>query len=100
MAVFHFGEQQHRACLRHGFHHQHAGHDGIFRKMSLKERLVDGDIFNGDNALFAPDLNNAIEQQKGIAVRQNRHDLLDVERAAGGRLVDHRRSRIVRVIHT
>ena len=79
VAVGDFGEQQRRAGLRHGFHDQHARHNGIIGKMSAEKRLVDRNILNGDDALGADHLHHAIEQQHGVAMRQQLDQLADVE---------------------
>jgi hypothetical protein len=47
--------------------------------MPLKKRLVDGDILDRHQPLGGFKLNNPVDQQKGISVRQEIHDLLNVE---------------------
>ena len=42
--------------------------------MPDKKGLVDGDVLDGDNPLFALQFQNAVDQQKRIAVRQNLQD--------------------------
>jgi hypothetical protein len=51
--------------------------------VTLEERLVDRDVFDGDNALQALDFDDPIYQQERIPMRQDRHNLLYVERARG-----------------
>jgi hypothetical protein len=48
--------------------------------VALEKRLVDGDILDGDQAFSRLELDNAIDQQEGVAMRQEFQDLLDVER--------------------
>ena len=48
-------------------------------EMPLKERLVDRDVLQPDDALAVLDLENAIHQQERIAVRQDFHDLFDLD---------------------
>ena len=60
--VFDLGEQKHGAGLGHGLNYQHAGHDGIIWEMSLKEGLVDSDIFDRHQMFLAANFHNAIEQ--------------------------------------
>src|SRR6185436_4652521 len=69
--------QQHAAHLRHRFDDENAGHDWMPRKMSLEERLVDGDVLQSHDPLLLLDLQNPIHQQEGIAVWQNLHDVFD-----------------------
>ena len=47
------------------------------RKMPLKERLVDRDVLEADDALAFLDLEDAIDEQERIAVRQHLHDVFD-----------------------
>ena len=48
-------------------------------KMPLEERLVDRDVLDADDPLLRLDLEHAIDEQEGIAVRQHLHDLFDSE---------------------
>src|SRR5579863_3448838 len=70
VAIADFFEEQNGAGLRHRLNNQDARHDRISGKVPVEERLVDGDILDGDNALGALDLDYAIEQKHGIAMRQ------------------------------
>src|SRR6185437_8639254 len=67
------------ARLGHGLDHQHTRHDGMTGKMSLEERLVDGDVFDGDAALAGLEFNDAVNQEKRVAVREKTQDFLDVD---------------------
>src|ERR1700693_5524925 len=77
--IFHLGQQQRPARLRDGFYNQHARHYGQPGKVSHKKGFVDGDILDGNNALPALQIQHAIDQEKGIAVRQDLQNLVDVE---------------------
>ena len=46
--------------------------------------LVDGDVLDGDNAGLALHLDDAVDEQERIAVRQDGHDFDDVHRVCGG----------------
>src|SRR5271169_368260 len=87
VAPRHLGEQQRASGLGDGLHNQHSGHDGIAGEMSGEKRLIDADVLDGDNAVFARDLDHAVDQQERVTVRQNGLDLIDVQRgpAVGGR---------------
>src|ERR1035441_8027437 len=78
-----FGEQERRAGLRDGFNHQNGGHDGKVGKVAGKVRLVDGDVLEGDNAGFALHFDDAVDEEKWIAVREDGHDFQDVHRVGG-----------------
>ena len=79
-AVFHFGQQQRPARLGDGLHNQDSRHDGQVGKVSGKEGLVDGHILDGHDPLLALDLDHAVDQQKGKAVRQDVENIDDVQR--------------------
>jgi len=42
--------------------------------------LVDGDVFDGDDALLALHLDDSVDEEEGVAVRQEGHDFEDVHR--------------------
>jgi hypothetical protein len=48
--------------------------------VALEKRLVHGHVLDGDHALPALELNNAVDQEKGVAVGQEIHDFLDGQR--------------------
>jgi hypothetical protein len=54
------GEQ--RAGLGNGFDNEHARHHGSMRKMSLKKRLINGDVFQSQNPLVFRKFQHAIDQ--------------------------------------
>src|ERR1043165_4589063 len=71
IAVFDLAQSIDRADLRHRFDDEHAGHDGRAGKMSLKEGFVDGDLLEADDALARHKLDDAINEQERIAVRDD-----------------------------
>ena len=79
-----FCEQKRAAGLRDGFDDENSGHDGKVRKMASEVRLVDGDVLDGDDAGFALHLEDAIDEEKRVTMRQDGHDLLDVQGVCGG----------------
>src|SRR5215469_5271648 len=80
VAVGDFGEQERTAGLRHGFDGHDAGHDGVVGEVAGELRLVGGDVFDGDDALLALHLDHAVDEQEGVAVREDGHDFDDVHR--------------------
>src|SRR5690606_33735680 len=54
------------------------------RKMPGEERLVDGDVLERSDPLALFDRHHAVDQQKGVAVRQEFEDLVDVHQASSG----------------
>ena len=52
--------------------------------MAGEERLIDGDILDGYDALLACDINHTINHQKRKAVGQDAKDVIDVQRSLGG----------------
>src|SRR6185312_1927799 len=63
------------AGLRQGLHLQHTRHDRISRKMTNKERFVEGYIFYSDNILVG-EFNDLVDQEKRIPVRKRFFNLL------------------------
>src|ERR1035438_1779145 len=47
--------------------------------MSLEKRSIDLDVFQRDDARLALDLDDPVDQQERIAMRQDAHDLADLE---------------------
>ena len=80
-------EEQSAACLSDGFDHEDAGHDGVVGEVALEVRLVDGDVLDGDDALPALDLDDTVDKEEGIAMRQEGHDFEDVHRGGRRRLL-------------
>ena len=67
------GEQA--AGLRQRFDHQHARHHRVAREMAGEERLVAGHVLVGQHALVLLELDHPVDQQEGIAVREQALDL-------------------------
>src|SRR4029079_861338 len=65
-------KRQHRTDLSHRFENQYPRHDGTSRKMPLKEGFIDRDVLNPDDPPVRIQLLHAIDQEKGIPVRQQR----------------------------
>ena len=63
-----------------GLDHEDAGHDGVVGEVALEVGLVDGDVLDGDDAFGAFDLEDAVDEEEGVAMGEDRHDLEDVER--------------------
>jgi glycerol-3-phosphate dehydrogenase (NAD(P)+) len=79
--LFH-AEQRHRANLCQCFDNEHARHYRVIGEVTLKEWLVHGDVLDANRADAVLDLNDAIDEKKRIAVRDNRLNLLGVEHVA------------------
>ena len=87
VAVGDLAEEESAAGLGDGFDHEDAGHDGVVGEVALEVGLVDGDVFDGDDALLALHLDDAVDEEEGIAMGQEGHDVEDVHRVAGGGLL-------------
>jgi len=85
LAVLHFGEQQDSASLGHRLDDQDTRHHWEARKVSGKERFIDGDIFDRDDALAARKVNHAVDQQERKTMREDALDIVDVQRSLGRR---------------
>ena len=84
VAVGDLGEEKSAAGLGDGFDHEDAGHDGVAGEVALEELLVDGDVLDGDDALVGLHLDDAVDEEEGVAVRQEGHDFEDVHRLGRG----------------
>mmetsp|Transcript_6839 Transcript_6839/g.27957 ORF Transcript_6839/g.27957 Transcript_6839/m.27957 type:complete len:227 (+) Transcript_6839:153-833(+) len=71
-------EHDQAADLRHGLHHEHAGHDGALREVAGEEVVVDGDVLQADGVLALLNLEHAIDEQERVAVGEQLHDGVDV----------------------
>src|SRR5699024_2653354 len=67
------------ASLRQRLNDEHAGHDRSPGKVPIEERLVVADIFNGHNAFAGHHLDDAVNHQHGITMRQPLQDLLNIK---------------------
>jgi biotin-[acetyl-CoA-carboxylase] ligase BirA-like protein len=74
-AVLVFGQDRDRAGLSHRLDDQDAGHDRAAREVSGEIPLVGPYALSSDDALAGLELDDLVEQQKGVAVGQNRLDL-------------------------
>jgi hypothetical protein len=88
-------DDQHRRGLRHGLDDQHSRHDRPARKMSLKILLVDRDVLDAGGPHIRHRIDDLVDHQERVAVRDHFHDPLDVD--LGGLLlgegrIDHRPS--------
>jgi hypothetical protein len=75
-------QSEHSGHLRHRFENEHAGHDGMAGKVTLKMLFVGRHILHADAAMSRFQFDNAIDQQKRIAMRQNLADFLVAQRAS------------------
>src|SRR6266446_2723576 len=88
-------DDEHGGGLRHRLDDQHPGHDRPAREMALKERLVDRDILDPGGPNIRHRIDDLVDHQKRVAMRDHFHDPLNVD--LGGLLVragriDHRPS--------
>src|SRR5579885_1914788 len=88
--------------LRHRLEDQHAGHDGAVGEMAGEKRLVVGDILDHADGAIRHAREHLVHQEKGVAVREQPQDVVDIHRdAAGGAgflcvfLIHRRSGRIV-----
>jgi len=65
--------------LRHGLDHQYPRHDRPPGKMALKKIIIDRHVLNTDTFFPALDLDHAVDEQKGVPVRQYLHDIIDAD---------------------
>src|SRR5690606_3248204 len=81
-----------RACrLCHRLDDEHAGHDRLVRKMTLEVRLVHRHVLDADGRVVAIHLNDPVNQQKRVAVRQQPHQLGNIDTFQRlGRVLYHR----------
>ena len=76
-------QHQRTRRLRHGLDEKNARHHRAAWEMPLEEWFVDGDILDRRAALLAVEIDHLVNQQKGIAVRQQLHDACDIRRREG-----------------
>src|SRR6202040_3008785 len=65
--------------------------------MPIEKRFVDGDVLDGYDALFAFQLEHAVNQQQRIPVGQNLQDVVNIERRLECGRVGHRWSALSHV---
>ena len=89
--------------LRHRLDDQHARHNRAGRKVTLKIRLVDRDVLDAGRVRVGNDIDNLVDHQERLTVRDHLHDPLNVdldwwlgprrlERRPGAGRIDHRPS--------
>ena len=64
--------------LRHRLDDQDARHDRRAGEMSLKIGLADADVLDADGALVGIHLDDAVDHQEGVAMRDHLHDPDDI----------------------
>lgn len=64
--------------LSHAFQNQNAGHDRVSGEMALKERLVDADVFQPHGPISQFQLDNSIDQDKGVTMGQKFKNLFNI----------------------
>jgi hypothetical protein len=74
-------------------HLQHARHDGALREVAVEELLVGRHLLHTHRALAWLELNNLVDQQERVAVRQN---LLDAVNLEDGLRLRHGRAALMR----
>lgn len=84
-AVFHFGKQKRAPGLGNGLDDQHPRHNGHFGEVSSEERLVNGDVLDGYDALLAGEINDTVNQEEGMAMGQDAQDVANIQRNLGRR---------------
>ena len=70
IAIFNFSQCQNGPYLSQRFHHQNSRHYRCSGKVALKKGLIDADLLNANDSFPRYELNNSIDQKKGIAMRQ------------------------------
>jgi hypothetical protein len=65
-------------AMRHRLDQQHARHDRTAGKMALELRFVGGDVLDSDPEFVAAGADDPVDEQEGIAVRENAEQSLDV----------------------
>src|SRR5690606_37374635 len=58
---------------------EHAGHDRLAGEMSLEMRLVERDVLDADAAVVTVHLDDAVDEKKRIAMRQELQNALNVD---------------------
>src|SRR5207244_3132837 len=75
VAILYAFQHQHAGGLRHGLNDEHAGHDRKIGKVPVEEGLVGGNVLDADDALRL-ELDDAVDQEHGIAMRQYPPDFI------------------------
>jgi hypothetical protein len=72
-------EGEHAGRLRHGLDDQHARHDGTAGEMPLEKRLVERHVLERHDLAAGRVLENTIDQQERIAMRQVAENSLEIQ---------------------
>src|SRR5699024_2248057 len=80
--------EQDAGGLGRGLDDQYARHHRMAWKVTLEERLVDGDVLDGGDALAGFQFDHAVDQEERVAVGQQTLDVLHVDRQGDG-IVSH-----------
>lgn len=84
LGLFAFGaDGEDGADLGHGFEDEHAGHHRVARPVALEEGFVDRDVFDALHVFVGLPGDDPVHQQEREPVRQQLHDLVDVEDGLG-----------------
>lgn len=81
-AVLLHTQERHRTDLSQGFDDQHAGHNRMVGKMTLKKGVAHGDVLDADCPLAVFDLDDSINEQERIAVRNDLLNLSSIKQSA------------------
>lgn len=73
-------EEKDPAGLGDGLDDEDAGHDLKLREMALEEGFIVGDVLDGDDGPPRLDVQDPVDEKKGIAVGQKLKDLLNIHR--------------------
>lgn len=76
--VFGKAEDEDGSGLGHGFELEDARHDGVAGEVALEEVLVEGEVFDG-GAGGVGEVDDAVDEEEGVAVRENFLDVGDGE---------------------
>lgn len=71
--------EEHASRLRERLDDQYPGHDGVSREVPLEERLIHGDVLQSHHPPVLFHVDDAIDEEERIPVRQDLHDLADLE---------------------
>src|SRR5262249_48330251 len=74
----HLAKAQNARGLRHAFNQQHSRHDRVVGEVAEKMRLVERHVFDSDAVILAANIDDAIDHDKGIAMRQQPQDFADI----------------------
>src|SRR6266851_4957393 len=88
-------DHKHRGGLRHRLDDQHARHDRTGREMALEIVFVDRHVLDAGRLLVRHHVDDLVDHQKRMAVRDHLHDPLNVDLEGlllGAGRIDHRPS--------